>query len=118
MIFAFLEDGTLELVADAAEARREYEGVDVEAGVVQFYDDQGAALQPRFSVPNRSGRTLGLIPWVESGVYELVPAADPGIDSFALALAEAVSLSPNPWFSSLEALRAHVRTRGWIDDLR
>ncbi len=112
MIFAFLEDGTLELIADADEARRTYEGVDVEAGVVQFYDEQGNPLQPRFSVPNRRGRALGLISWVESGVYDLEPATDPAIDSFAMALAEAVSLAPNPWFDTLAALRIHVGARG------
>ncbi len=41
MIFAFVEDGNLEIVADAAEARRKYEGVDVENEVVRFFDEQG-----------------------------------------------------------------------------
>ena len=38
MVFAFLEDGTLVVHATAAAAIREYEGIDVESGVVRFYD--------------------------------------------------------------------------------
>jgi hypothetical protein len=116
LIYAFVEDGTLELIADAGEARRRYEGVDVEAGVVTFYDETGAPLQAVFSVPNRAGKTLGLLPWVESGVFDLVQATNPAGDSFALALAEAVSLEPNLWFRTLDDLRAHARAKGLTGD--
>ena len=37
MIIAIIEDGTLEIVADAAEACLRYEGVDVESGVIRFF---------------------------------------------------------------------------------
>ena len=65
MIFAFTEDGVLEILESAAQACTRYEGVDVDAGAVQFYDADGRPLVARFSAPNRSGRLLGLLPWVE-----------------------------------------------------
>ena len=35
MIFAFVEDGTLEPIDSAAEAQRQYEGIDVEGGTLE-----------------------------------------------------------------------------------
>ena len=71
MLYAFLEDSTLEIVEDVVEARRRYEGIDVESDVVRFFDENGRRLKPNFTVPNRSGKYLGIIRWVESGVYDL-----------------------------------------------
>jgi len=112
MVFAFLEDGTLVVHATAADAIRQYEGIDVESAVVRFYDESGTRLQPKFTTPNRTGKTLGLFRWVESGTYELV--ADPAAreDSFALALFETSVLEPNPWFASLEDLKTTLAARG------
>jgi hypothetical protein len=61
MVFAFLEDGTLVIHESVAEACRQYEGIDVESDVVRFYDESGTYLRPRFTTPNRTGKTLGLI---------------------------------------------------------
>jgi hypothetical protein len=112
MVFAFLEDGTLVIHESAADACRQYEGIDVESGVVHFYDESGTYLQPRFTTPNRTGKTLGLFPWVVSGAYELV--ADPASreDSFALALFETSVLEPNRWFATLDELKAALAARG------
>lgn len=106
MIFAFLEDGTLAVHADLVAVQREYEGVDVEAGAVHFYDEAGTPLEARFTTPNRRGKWLGLFGWSTSGVYELVPAPHAAQDPFALALQEAQSLAPNPWYPSLTELQA------------
>lgn len=106
MIFAFLEDGTLAVHANLSDVQREYEGVDVEAGAVHFYDESGTPLEARFTTPNRRGKWLGLFGWSSSGVYMLVPAPLAAQDPFALALQEAQSLAPNPWYPSLEALRS------------
>jgi hypothetical protein len=116
MIFAFIEDGTLEIHEDEASATRAHEGIDVESGTVHFYSGQGMPLAPRFTAPNARGRWLGLFPWVSSGAYQLVPAASSEVDPFELALREAVALAPNPWFSSLEELKAALRQRGVIAD--
>jgi hypothetical protein len=112
MIFAFNEEGTLDIIENADDARRTYEGIDVEAGMVSFYDEHGIPLAPRFSVPNRRGRFLGLFPWVESGVFDLVPEPAGTGDSFALALFEAVSLNPNRWYGSISGLKDTLRERG------
>ena len=112
MIFAFLEDGTLQILESEAEAQREFEGIDVESGTVRFYDESGVYLEPRFRVPNRSGKLLGVLGWMESGVYELVPNPDAQEDSFALALHETGILQPNRWFSSLEELKTALAARG------
>ena len=112
MIFAFTEDGTLAIHEDLASVQRDYEGVDVENQVVRFYNELGVCLEPRFIVANRSGRVLGLIHWVTSGVFELVPNANAAQDSFALALYEANSLVPNRWFDSLEQLKYELSARG------
>lgn len=112
MIFAFIEDGTLEVHENLASVQREFEGVDVEEQVVRFYNESGVYLEPKFMVPNRRGKILGLIGWVTSGVFELVPNANAPQDSFALALAETNSLAPNPWFESLEQLKGELSARG------
>ena len=86
MIFAFLEDGTLEVHEDLASVQRRYESVDVENEVVHFYNELGVYLEPKFIVPNRRGKILGLFGWVASGVFQLIPNARAERDSFALAL--------------------------------
>ena len=112
MVFAFLEDGTRAVHAAAADAIREYEGIDVESDVVRVYDESGVYLEPRFTTPNRSGRWLGLFRWVESGTYELVPNPSADTDSIAIALLETSSLQPNPWFATLDDLKAALAARG------
>ena len=112
MIFAFDEGGSLQVLADADQARRDYEGIDVEAGVVNFYDERGTPLVPVFSVPNRHGRFLGLFFWSASGVFDLVPESAAIGDSFALALVETVSLEPNSRFGTLDQLKDALREQG------
>ena len=104
MIFVFAEDGSLEIIASLEEARRNYEGIDVESGVFQFFDDSGTYLEPQFTKPNRTGRFLGIFKWVESGEFELVPSPRADEDIYAY-LAETSELKPNPWFTELEWVR-------------
>ena len=73
MIFVFVEDGTLEIVDDVAEARKNNEGVDFENEVVHFFDEQGRYLEPNFTKPNRYGKFLWIFNWCQSGEYELIP---------------------------------------------
>jgi hypothetical protein len=112
MIFAFVEDGTLEVYENLIAAQQAYEGIDVEDGVVHFYDETGTYLEPRFIIPNRRGKMLGIFGWVISGVYELV--ANPQIeqDTFALALYETKYIEPNPWFTNLEQLKSELSNNG------
>lgn len=112
MIFAFLEDGTLEVHEDLLAVQREYEGVDVEDGVVRFYDESGTCLEPRFIVRNRRGKILGIFGWVRSGVFELVANPNASRDAFALALYDTAVLTPNRWFSTLEHLKSELARKG------
>lgn len=109
MIFAFVEDGTVEVLDGPAAAQR-YEPVDVESQVLVFYDEDGTWLQPRFARPNRR-HSFRLLP--EKGSFELERSTEvnPGIDPFFVALSEAVDLKPNKYFASLEAIRQHVSSR-------
>jgi hypothetical protein len=114
MVFAFLEDGTLVVHESVVDASRQYEGIDVESGVVRFYDESGTPLSARFTTPNRTGKTLALVPWVVSGTYELVPDPASGADPIALALHETSVLEPNRWFASLDQLKAALAARGVV----
>ncbi len=112
LVFAFDEDGVLYVYGSYATAALKYEGVDVESGVVSFYDRRGTYLRPVFSVPNRGGKLFGLVSWVRSGKYELAPDPKASEDPFALALFEVRLLDPNPWFSSLADLKSTLAAEG------
>ncbi|MEZ0260009.1 MAG: hypothetical protein ACAH80_03315 [Alphaproteobacteria bacterium] len=107
MIFTFIEDGTLDIIKDIAEARRNYEGIDVESGVYTFYDAKGVYLRPHFTTPNKHGKCLWLISWSSSGIYELVADASVPHDPIALALQETQALNPNPYFKTLDEVKAY-----------
>jgi len=108
MIFAYAEDGMFTVHADEAEVRRQWEPIDVESGVVVFYDEDGTWLKPEFTKPNRY-RLFGFIP--TQGEYKLARSAqiDAHLDSIDVALDEAAGVEPNPHFDSLESIRRHVR---------
>jgi hypothetical protein len=108
MIFAFLEDGSLEIKRDLSEVRRDFEAVDVENLVVEFYDDQGGALEPVFTTPNRRHKFLGFLLSLEQGEFELRPTQDPTWDPVEVMLAQTVALEPNPFFNSLEEVRTYL----------
>jgi hypothetical protein len=108
MIFAFIEDGSLEIKRDLSEVRRDFEAVDVENLVVEFYDDRGRPLQPVFTRPNRRRKFLGFLVSLEQGEFELRPTQDPTWDPVEVMLDETVALEPNPFFKSLEEVRKHL----------
>jgi hypothetical protein len=111
MIFAFIEDGTLSVLRDLEEVRAEFEGVDVESAVVEFFDEDGSRLEANFIEPNQYGRFLGIFSWSKSGVYELVQSEDPSEDSIEIKLLEAQTLKPNEWFNSIEEVKDHFSKR-------
>ena len=71
MVLAFVEDGTAYVYESEAEAIVAWEGLDVEAGVVRFYAEDGTYLEPVFTEPNQYRRILGLFSVCQSGVYHL-----------------------------------------------
>lgn len=110
MLFAFIEDGTLEVLADRAEALSRFEPVDVESGTVVFYDDRGRPLTPVF--PHRSERRfLGFRLDSDPGPYEFEPSTDATATPLETALVEAAAMTPNAWFSTLDDVRAHLSAR-------
>ena len=112
MIIAFGDDTTVSVWQALEDIQREYEGIDVEGESFSFYSDDGVRLEPVFLRPNRRGRILGFIPWIESGVFTLEPRPERTDRPIWRAFAE----HPNPGqigpFRSVAALRAHVATRG------
>ena len=108
MLFAFIEDGTLEVVDDVAEARRRFEPIDVDSGVVAFYDERGRGLTAIF--PHRSERRLfGFHITSDPGPYEL-ELTDPTADTIRTALVEVAAMTPNRWFSTLDQVEAYIAT--------
>ena len=106
MLFAYNDDGRLEVIADEDEARRSFEATDVEAGVIRFFDSRGEPLTPRF--PQRSPRKfLGMSFSSDPGPFELAPPADGG-ETLIDALGPAVVLMKNRWFTDIDAVRAHL----------
>jgi hypothetical protein len=68
-IFAFAtDDKGLEVFLSKEEAIAYCEGIDVENGEWLFWDEYGASLEAKFSIPNKKGRFS-----VVSGKYDLVP---------------------------------------------
>jgi hypothetical protein len=107
MIFAYNEDGTLQVVADVAEARQHFESYDVESGAVRFFNAEGKPLEPQF--PQRSERRfLGVRISSDPGPYDFVSAA--GGETLAQSLGPTVVLMPNSWFATVDAVHAHLAT--------
>ena len=112
LVFAFAEDGSLAIFESCFAAQRQWEGTDVEAEAVIFFDHRGVRLIPKFSAPNRKGSFFGLFGWVSYGIYKLSPDPSASGDSLALALSECSTLEPNPWFRSLSEVAEHFHRQG------
>lgn len=107
MIFAFIENGTLAIHADVAEIQREYAAIDVESGVIRFYDVDGTYLAPVFTIPNRIQRHFIFFKTIVSGEYNLQPSSEKREDPIWLCLVETSYLEPNSYFASLADVKAH-----------
>lgn len=70
MIFAAeTEERSLHVFPDADTAASYCEGLAVEATIWLFWDDDGAPLEPCFTIPNKRGLFT-----TQNGLYHLVPA--------------------------------------------
>jgi len=108
MLFVLTDERSLEIVADLHEATRRYEGYDVERGDIVFYDEQGRRLTPTFPYRNEA-RILGLRVSNDPGPYELAPDPDASPELLH-ELASVRYLESNPWFQSLDEVRAALET--------
>jgi hypothetical protein len=108
MVFAFEDDSTLSVYADADAAAGDHEPIDVEQGSVVFFADDGSRLRPRFTKLNRR-RLFGLV--VAQGAFVFEESTDPVPGDIEDALQRTTSVNPNPYFASLEAVREHLAAR-------
>ena len=106
MIFVFLDDNSLDIINDSNDAKREYEGIDVEAGTYQFFNENGISLNPIFSKPTKHYKELfGLFHSVQSGEYDLIVSNDIDNNLFQKKLLKVEFLNENKWFKSLDEIR-------------
>ena len=109
MLFAYNDDGRLEVVADVAEARDNFAASDVEAGVIRLFDEHGHYMAPHF--PERSEKKfLGMKLSSDPGPLHLKPADASG-ESLLDALGPTIVVMPNRWFKDIDAVRAHLATK-------
>jgi hypothetical protein len=110
MIFVFADDQTLKILNGIDEVRRDCEGIDVEEGLFQFFDETGALLVPDFIEPNKKGKLLGSFGWVQSGVFDLKKSKDIHSCTILDALGNAVAVEPNEFFDSLAAIKLFLES--------
>lgn len=104
MIFAVeTEERSLMVFPSEAAAVAYCEGLDAEAAVWLFWASDGSALEAEFTTPNKRGLFV-----VGNGTYHLVPAAPDHHADLGEALDDILRLEPNPFFRSLEDIRAHL----------
>ena len=110
MIFLVHEDRVVSVVATVDEANGECEPYDAEAGTCHFFDDAGRQLIPVF--PHRNTRRfLGMRVDDDPGAYELQPAVN-STDLIVKLFTTGLTLDRNPWFASLDDMKAHFRKHG------
>jgi hypothetical protein len=111
-LFVFPNDTTLEICESLKDARREYEGIDIEAGVYTFFDFSGVPVKPVFTIPNAHSKFLGLIPSCSSGVFEFERDSTSQSHDIASALSNAEHLTQNQIFETLDDVCDHLQRRG------
>ena len=113
MIFALGEDGTLEVFETLGHVQIACEGIDVESGVWDFYGDNGEPLTPVFISPNKtSSHLFGLFSTVVSSQnFDLEPVAGSIEPNLSACLSLDTPIAPNPWFSSVDDVRAYLEAR-------
>ena len=111
-VLAFIEDGKIEVFASRESAASKFDGIDVESGTVQFFEEDGTPLKAEFTSPDPSGRRYGPAGLGPYGQYSLVPDRESNDDALALALFEASALEPNVFFASIENLKSMLRAAG------
>jgi hypothetical protein len=109
MLFAYNDDGRLEVVADEAEARNNFAASDVEAGVIRLFDENGKVMTPTF--PDRkSKKFLGMTLSSDPGPFHLMPSGADG-ERLLESLGPTIVVMPNRWFKDIDAVKAHLAAR-------
>lgn len=111
MILVIADDRMLHVLNSVSEPQGEFEGVDVEEGIYKFYDESGNPLVAEFVKPNKRGKFLGLLPWVESGTYRLIHDQSGNLPQLLDVWDSIAGLDTNSHFSSLEDVRRFLVNR-------
>lgn len=111
MIFVIADDCVLHVLNSVSESQGEFEGVDVEEGIYKFFDESGNPLVAGFTKPNKRGKLLGLLPWVESGTYSLTPDISGNLPRLLDIWGSIAGLDVNSHFSSLEDVHRFLVNR-------
>ena len=111
MLFAFLDDQTVDIIESEQQAYNNYESIDVENADVVFFDSHGRYLEPRFIQSSKQGKFLGLFSWGQPSTFELTARSDnEGLLLQKINATKAVN--PNKWLKDVRALRAHLEENG------
>ena len=116
MLFAYNDDGRLEVVADEAEARNNFAASDVEAGVIRLFDEHGKVMTPSF--PQRKQKKfLGVTVSSDPGPFHLTPSGPDG-ERLLESLGPTVVVMPNRWFTDIDAVKSHLKRAAHAPSLR
>ena len=107
MIFAAeTEERSLHVFPDAFTAAAYCEGMDVEATVWLFWDDDGSPLEPRFTVPNKRGLFTA-----DNGIYHLVPASESQRPALMESLGQIRQVISDGQFGTVAAVQEYLAQR-------
>jgi hypothetical protein len=107
MIFAAeTEERSLHVFPDAFTAAAYCEGMDVEATVWLFWDDDGSPLQPQFTIPNKRGLFTAM-----NGIYHLVPALGTQRPALMESLGQIRQVIGEGPFKSVRAVQEYLAQR-------
>lgn len=107
MIFAAeTEERSLHVFPDAFTAAAYCEGLDVEATVWLFWDDDGAPLQPHFTIPNKRNLFTGM-----NGIYHLVPVLDNARPALMESLSQIRQVIGESPFTSVRSVQEYLAQR-------
>jgi hypothetical protein len=107
MIFAILDDGTLQVHEGLADVRRRHEAPDIESGAVRLFDVGGRPLTPEFEGPVTERGLFGLR-WADPvAPFTLVPAAA-DVPDLSASLRAVVQMEANAHFSTLDGVRTYL----------
>jgi hypothetical protein len=104
MIFAAeTEERSLHVFPDAETAASYCEGLAVEATIWLFWDDDGAPLEPQFTIPNKRGLFTAT-----NGLYHLVPGRGEAQTFLHEALEQIRQVVGEFPYTSVKAVQDHL----------
>jgi hypothetical protein len=104
MIFAAeTEERSLHVFPDADTATAYCDGLDVEATLWRFWDDDGSPLEPRFTTPNKRGLFTA-----QTGIYHLIPVSTGHYEFLWSALQQIRQVIGESPFTDVRAVKEYL----------